>query len=164
MPSEEKPGRITAEFLKFTGRSAVWADAFRLFEKSLVIGYGFHADRLILGTHAHNALVQALVQTGLLGTIPFLGAFLLGWVLLLRTARKLTQLPETHKHLVIQCGGVLAFLTMRSFPESSGAFFGVDWLILAPVMFYLQVVNNERQAPAGESAHQRIENGERLRS
>jgi hypothetical protein len=68
-----------------------------------------------------------------------------GWALFFRIVLKLTLLPPRHKHMVIQCGGVLAFLTVRSFPESTGAFFGIDWLILAIVLFYLQVVNSGRQ-------------------
>jgi O-antigen ligase len=155
---------ITENFFKFTGRTAVWAEGLRLFKDSPLIGFGFHADRLLLGTHMHNSVLHALLQAGLIGAMPFVAAVIFAWALFIRIVRKLDLMAGAHKHLVIQCGGVLAFLTMRSFPESSGAFFGVDWLILAPVMFYLQVVNNERQASAGESAHQRIENGERLRS
>ena len=138
-------GSTTKEFFKFTGRTAVWAEGWRLFKDSPLIGFGFHADRLLLNTHMHNALMHALLQAGLFGAIPFVAAVIFAWVLFFRIVRKLTLLPGASKHLVIQCGGVLAFLTLRSFPESTGAFFGVDWLILAPVLFYLQVVNYGRQ-------------------
>ena len=152
-PASDSPVQRKEEFFEFTGRSAVWADALRLFKESPIIGYGFHADRIMLGTHAHNAFVQSMVQTGLIGTIPFLGALLFAWVLLFRNARRLMQLPETHKHLVIQCGAVLGFLTIRSFPESTGAFFGVDWLILAPLLLYLHLVHSSygpsNPAPGG---------------
>ena len=37
---------------------------------------------------------------------------------------------------------LLAFLSVRSIPESSGAFFGVDWLLLALVFIYLQVASH----------------------
>lgn len=137
------PGKtVERGFFEFTGRSAVWAEALDRFKDSPVIGFGFHADRLLLGTHAHNAFVHAVIQTGVVGTIPFLSAIILGWVLLFRNARKLKLFPETHKHLLIQCGAVLGFLTARGFPESSGAFFGVDWLILAPVLLYLHLVHS----------------------
>jgi Zn-dependent protease with chaperone function len=46
-----------------------------------------------------------------------------------------------HKHLVIQVAGVMVFLFLRSLFESTGAFFGVDWIILAPLLMYLQIVN-----------------------
>jgi tetratricopeptide (TPR) repeat protein len=139
--SEGSQGSLR-RFAKFTGRTAVWAEGLKLFRDSPFLGFGFHADRLILGTHMHNAFLHSLLQTGIMGAIPFMGALIFGWVLLFRTARKLAQFPLSHKHLVIQSGGILAFLTMRSFPESTGAFFGIDWLILAPILLYLHLVNS----------------------
>jgi O-antigen ligase len=102
-------------------------------------------------------VLQALLQAGLIGAIPFVAAMIFGWVSFFRIVRKLALIPGEHKHLVIQCGGVLAFLTIRSLPESTGAFFGVDWLILAPVLFYLHVVNNKQQPLKEDSSHRVLE-------
>ena len=129
-------------FFELTGRTTVWARGLDLFKDSPIIGHGFHADRLVLDTHLHNGLIHALVQTGILGTIAYLGAAFYGWLLLFRVTRNLAGLSSTHKHLVIQSGAVLAFLTMRAFPESTAAFFGVDWLLLAPVLIYLYLVDS----------------------
>ena len=93
----------------------------------------------------HNSVMHALLQTGLLGTVPFVLAMILAWVLFLRIVLKLGGRFASEKHMVIQTGGVLAFFTMRSFPESTGAFFGVDWLILALLLFYLQTVSHGRR-------------------
>jgi len=113
-----------------------------LFKASPVIGNGFHADRLVLNTHMHNGFVHSMVQTGILGTIAYLSAALFGWVLFFKIIRNLRRLPLPHKHLVIQSGAILAFLTVRTFPESTAAFFGIDWLILAPVLIYLYLVDS----------------------
>jgi len=48
-----------------------------MFPESPFLSYGFHADRFLLNTHAHNSFVHALLQTGAIGTIPFLLALLL---------------------------------------------------------------------------------------
>lgn len=126
-----------------TGRAEVWAAGWSLFKESPLFGFGFHADRLLLdGKHMHNAFMHALVQTGLMGTVPFVGALLWGWFLLFKALRNLPHLPEGHKPLLIQTGGVLAFLSLRAFPESTGAFFGVDLLLLAPLLLYVQVLNH----------------------
>lgn len=143
----EAPGAFT-----LTGRTVVWAKGWQLFKSSPVLGYGFHADRLLLdGQHMHNAFMHALVQTGLIGTVPFVVVFLWGWILLFKALRNVARLPAVHKQLVIQAAGVLAFFTLRSIPESSGAFFGVDWLLLGPLLLYLQIVNyahSRGEAPA----------------
>lgn len=105
------------------------------------MGLGFNADRLALGGHMHNSYLHALVQTGVLGTIPFVIALLYAWALLWRLSLNLDRIPLAQKHLVIQVAGILAFLSFRTIFESTGAFFGVDWLFLAPVFLYLQVVS-----------------------
>lgn len=140
-------------FLHLSGRTLVWAAGWEFIKLSPILGYGFHGDRLVLGTHIHNAIMHAMIQTGLAGTIPFVGALLLGWMLVLKAIRRLNQLPETHKLLVIQTTGILAFLSIRGVLESTGAFFGIDWLLLAPLLLYIQVITS-RHSPmnAGEGA------------
>ena len=124
-----------------SGRVSVWEDGYRLFKEQPLLGYGFHADRLILGTHMHNTFMHALVQTGLIGTIPFVIGLVFAWILLLKALWIRAVLPQVHKHLLIQVAGVLVFFSFRAIPESTGAFFGVDWLLLAPILLYLQIVN-----------------------
>jgi O-antigen ligase len=132
------------KFFSLSGRKSVWAEGVKLFKESPVLGYGFHADRLLLGTHMHNALLHALIQTGVIGSVPFMAALIWAWVLQIKALRNRPQLPAVHRHLVIQVAGVLAFLSLRAVTESTGAFFGVDWLLLAPLLLYLQVVNQKR--------------------
>jgi hypothetical protein len=127
-----------------SGRTALWGAGWDLIKQSPFLGWGFHADRLLLGTHMHNALLHALIQTGLIGTVPFVSALVWAWVLQIKALRNRAQLPVVHRHLVIQVAGVLAFLSLRAIAESTGAFFGVDWLLLAPLLLYLQVVNQTR--------------------
>jgi hypothetical protein len=144
--TEQQAPLINKEFFTFTGRTAVWAEGLKLLKNSPFIGFGFHSDRLILGTHMHNSVMQALFQAGFLGAIPFVAAIIFGWVLLARIVRNLAGLPTAHKHLVIQSGGVFAFFTMRSLPESTGTFFGIDWLILALLLLYLHLVNEKQNS------------------
>jgi O-antigen ligase len=114
-----------------------------MFPESPFLGYGFHADRFLLNTHAHNSFVHALLQTGAIGTIPFLLALLLAWLLLIRAGLKQFIFSQDQKSLFIQVSGMLTFLSVRSFSESTGAFFGVDWLLLGPILLFLQVVNTD---------------------
>ena len=114
-----------------------------MFPESPFLGYGFHADRFLLNTHAHNSFVHALLQTGAIGTIPFLLALLLAWLLLIRASLKQFIFSQDQKSLFIQVSGMLTFLSVRSFSESTGAFFGVDWLLLGPILLFLQLVNSD---------------------
>jgi len=129
------------DFFTLSGRTRVWAQGWDLLKQSPVLGYGFHADRLMLSRHMHNSYMHALIQTGWFGALPFFAALLLGAMLLARALLRLGRLPLVHKHLVIQTAGVMTILAIRTIPESTGAFFGVDWLLLAPLLLYLQLVN-----------------------
>jgi N-acetylglucosaminyldiphosphoundecaprenol N-acetyl-beta-D-mannosaminyltransferase len=145
-PGESEQTGILEGFVEqgsstLTGRVETWTQGLELVQESPALGLGFHADRRGLGTHMHNAFMHALIQTGILGTIPFLAAFIWVWLLLIRVLTKLRDLPVVHKHLTIQVAGVLTFLSIRAIPESTGAFFGVDWLLLAPLLLYLQLIN-----------------------
>jgi hypothetical protein len=66
---------------------------------------------------------------------------ILAGVLMLRAIRNLGRLPAETRHTVILSAGLLIFLGIRSIMESTGAFFGVDWLILAPILLYTEVVS-----------------------
>jgi len=128
--------------LTLSGRTtSIWPRAVKLFLKSPLIGWGFHADRIFLeGQHAHNAILHALIQTGIIGTIPFVLAFILGWIILFKFLKNPSL---TEKPFLIEIAGVMAFFMVRSITESTGAFFGADWLLLAPLVAYLQQLNQK---------------------
>ena len=140
-PSRGAVERIRESFRTLSGRTAIWGQGLDLFKESPLLGHGFHAVRLKLNQHMHNTLLHSLVQTGLIGSALLMLAFLMGWWLFIRALRIHGQLPQIHRLMVVQAGGILTFLSVRAIAESPGAFFGVDWLILAPILMYLQLVN-----------------------
>jgi hypothetical protein len=137
-----EPDFLQANITSLSGRIPVWRESIDVIAGAPIIGSGFHADRLILGTHLHNAYLHALLQTGVIGAIFFLGILVLGWILAARAVRLRNRLPTFQRYLVIQSTGVLAFFTVRTITESTGAFYSIDWIILAPVLLYLQVVDS----------------------
>jgi hypothetical protein len=132
---------IPRTFFSFSGRSGVWKDGLQIVGDSPILGHGFQSDRLLLGTHIHNAFLQSLIQTGTLGATVFMAGVILAGVLMLRAIKNQGRLPAETRHTVILSAGLLIFLGIRSITESTGAFFGVDWLILAPILLYTEVVS-----------------------
>lgn len=128
--------------------SGVWWDAAILFSKSPTIGYGFHADRIFLrGQHIHNTLFHTLIQAGVLGTIPFLAAIVLTVLYLYRLLRS-DLLPSREKTFLIVATVALAFIFIRGATESF-AYYSADWLFLAPIIAYIQVLYFNRIRGAG---------------
>ncbi len=120
-----------------TGRTETWHEGWKLFLHSPWIGFGFQADRVFLHQHMHDALLHALVQTGLLGTI----AFVLALVLSVFLMAKLYIASQVRRSTVFrdEVPGLLAFFIVLSVTEST-AYFSADWLLLAPVLAYIQVL------------------------
>jgi N-acetylglucosaminyldiphosphoundecaprenol N-acetyl-beta-D-mannosaminyltransferase len=126
-----------------SGRTGgVWTDAWNLFLTNPLFGYGFQADRYFLnGQHAHNTIIHALIQAGILGTLAMFLAFVLLLVYLVKLFRnKFIQLKE--KQFLITITAVLVFFAVRGLTESL-AFFSADWLFVAPIIAYIQCLNNE---------------------
>jgi O-antigen ligase len=127
--------------LTLTGRTLTWREGWNVvFQESPWLGLGFHADRIYLqGMHMHNAFLQALIQSGLLGTVFFLAAFLKIWIFLIRTY----LFPQKRGGLPFRAEipAILLFVTVASISESTIAFYGAVLLFAAPLFAYIQLTS-----------------------
>jgi O-Antigen ligase len=118
-----------------TGRTGQWIQGLAATRQSPWLGLGFQADRYYLrGIQIEDAILHAVIQTGILGTLAFAAAVVLAWYLLVKLYASpfSASLPE-------EIPGILAFFAIMSVTEST-AFYGANWLLLAPVLAYIQVV------------------------
>jgi len=127
-----------------TGREATWRRVLAISLKSPLTGHGFHADRLIFeGEHVHMSYLHSLIQSGILGALFFAAAiFGLWWILVRnRVLQRLASIEGEPNFLMTESVAIVGFMTVRSFFESTAAFYGVDLLLLMPAMAYIQVWN-----------------------
>ena len=130
-------GQGAEEFKSLTGRTEAWAGAWTAFEESPVLGSGNFADRLLLGAHAHNAFIQALLISGLAGFVPYALSWVCAWRNLARLwSVRQALLPQDQKMFLV-VGALLIFFTLRSIPETTTASFSGDLLVMLPVMGWL---------------------------
>jgi O-antigen ligase len=134
-------GQDTDELATMTGRTVTWNLGWQEVKESPIFGWGFQADRFLLGQHVHNAYLYALMTSGFVGATAFVGGLIWAWVIFLRILRRRTADRLGQKVFLIQVGGLLAFFTVRSIPEVSGAMFGIDLMLMVPVMAYLGLLN-----------------------
>lgn len=145
-------GESVEDMKTMTGRTRDWATGWEYIVKSPVIGYGFQADRYLVRMHIHNTYLYVLITAGFLGLLPFLAGLVGVWVAAYRILRRDVAARFGQEAHFAQAVGILAFFTMRSIPEVSGAMFGVDLMVMAPAMAYLVVLHQSaRKLPSSRA-------------
>ena len=127
-----------------TGREATWRRVLAISLRSPLAGHGFHADRLMVeGEHVHMAYLHSLIQSGVLGAILFAAAMFGLWWILVRNGilQRLASIEGEANFLMTESVAIVGFMTVRSFFESTAAFYGVDLLLILPAMAYIQIWN-----------------------
>jgi O-antigen ligase len=121
-----------------TGRTTTWAAGWQALQQSPWAGLGFWGDRFFLrGWNIHNTLLDALMQSGFLGAIPFAIAIVWVWIGVLRfystkTAGEASSLPG-------ELLGVMTFFTVYSITEITYSFYSVGWMAMAPLFAHVQL-------------------------
>jgi len=128
--------------VNLTGRQMTWERALDLIRQSPFLGWGFHADRLLVNSeHMHNSYLHALIQSGLIGTVAFIAAFIGIWRIIIKNnlIGRIYFFQGPDQGILMESILLLGFMTARSFFESTGAFYGVDLLIIVPSMTFIHL-------------------------
>ena len=123
-----------------TGRDYTWRKGLAQIEHSPFLGWGFHADRLMLNSeHMHNSYLHAAIHSGLFGVVLFMAAIAAIWHFIWKSDLfgRIRSVSGNDLPLLMQSVLIIGFLTGRSFFESTAAFYGVDLLLLVPAMAYI---------------------------
>jgi O-antigen ligase len=137
------------ELMYLSGRAYTWQKGIEQIKHSPFLGWGFHADRILLQSeHMHNSYLHAMIHAGLIGTIFFIGAIFGIWFLMFRTnlLKRVRSIQGVDQTILMESILILGFLTARSFFESTAAFYGVDLLLLVPSMAYIYLWIQESPA------------------
>jgi O-antigen ligase len=131
-------GEGTQGFASMSGRTIIFREAWEAILAAPFLGYGPQADHHFMAIgNAQNGLVYALLCSGVVGAWGYLGGLVVGWVFLVQALRKREVLPIKHETALLQIAGIMAFFTMRSYPENCAAVFSVDLLVQLPALVYL---------------------------
>jgi O-antigen ligase len=134
-----------------SGRTDIWREGWGLFVKSPWWGLGFQADRFFLwGEHMHDALMQGLVQSGVLGTGALFIAVVIVWWLTIKNF--FIRPPRNAALIPPELPGVLMFITISSITESTFAFYSAAWLLSAPIFAYVMVLDRHVRRSQGKAA------------
>ncbi len=133
-----KRGQSEEELVSMTGRTRAYQNGMAAFEETPIFGRGQWADRLIIHEHVHNSYLQALMNAGVVGGIPYLMSWVTGWILFFRLQKRSVRLAPKDRICLLECGTVMMFFMVRSIPETTTASFAVDLLVMVAVYVYLE--------------------------
>jgi len=134
-------GQSEEQFRSMTGRTRSYRHGLDAFWEAPLLGRGQWADRLVFREHVHNSYLQARLNAGILGGIPYLGSWIAGWVLFFRLQKKRHLLRPEDRTAVLEAGTVMMFFTVRSIPETTTASYSVDLLVMAAVYVYFECLD-----------------------
>lgn len=121
-----------------TGRTEIWGEGWQVFLEAPLLGRGQWTDRLLDLGHVHNTLLQALLNGGIVGVIPYLLSWVAGWQQFFRVWKRRAFLSRLDRISLLQCGAVLTFFTVRAIPETTTASYSPDLLMMLAVYTFLE--------------------------
>jgi len=136
-------GQSEREFESMTGRTRAYENALQAFRDAPILGRGQWADRMVIGEHVHNSYLQALLNAGALGAIPYIASWITGWYLFFRLQKKTRSLSPEDRLCLLEAGTVMMFFTVRAMPETTTASFAPDLLVMAAVYVYLEALHRK---------------------
>jgi len=139
--------------LDLSGREATWGRAFQLIGQSPFLGWGFDADRIMMNEeHIHNSYIHAAIQVGLIGLFFFVASLASIWLLVIKTRllEHTRDVKGEEQTVLMESIMIVAFLTSRSFFESTAAFYGVDLLLIVPAMAFISLYAFESRKTENE--------------
>jgi len=139
-------GQTREEFLSMTGRTRAYQNGLVAFEDAPLFGRGQWADRMIIHEHVHNSYLQALMNAGVIGGLPYLGSWITGWVLFFRLQKRRAWLSPKDRLCVLEAGTVMMFFMVRSIPETTTASFAVDLMVMVAVYVYFETLAGHLRA------------------
>ena len=123
-----------------TGRTNFYELGVAAFQDAPLFGRGQWADRLLGIGHIHNSFLQALLNGGVIGALPYFASWAAGWMLFYRLYRKRMRLAPKDRVCLLEAGTVMMFFTLRAIPETTTASFAVDLLVMVAVYVYMEAL------------------------
>jgi O-antigen ligase len=146
-------GQSREEFLSMTGRTRAYQKGLTAFEDAPMLGRGQWTDRLIIHEHVHNSYLQALLNAGILGGLPYFASWIVGWIMFFRLHKRSKFLSPEDRLCLLEAGTVMMFFTARSIPETTTASFSVDLLVMVAVYVYLESLTLHVKAVQRQYSH-----------
>jgi len=145
-------GQNLEMFLKVSGRTEAWRYAWSKFSQAPLLGYGFAATGFtIISMHAvggmsiFNSFIECLVNSGFIGFLPWITAFIVTWsTLVFAFFRYRKIMKPVVRSLNIELIGLMTILTFRSMTTSMLIILSHEFLLYMAIIVFTQSILSSR--------------------
>jgi O-antigen ligase len=135
------------ELASMSGRTRIFHEAWGAVKAAPLMGYGPQADRQMPNIdNAQNGVLYALLCGGFIGGSGYIGGLIVSWLMIFRVARHRRYLNPADRIMFVQVAGIMAFFTIRSYPENCAALFSIDLLVQLPAIIYIGELDRRLRA------------------
>jgi hypothetical protein len=111
-----------------------WKNIIILSNQNFLFGYGTQADRFLIQQTASNALVYAYSSAGIFGLLSILFIYLRYSYIFLKSVK----IFSSSSSVFLFSYTILIIFLLRSIFESSFAVFGIDFILFALAIYYIE--------------------------
>ena len=133
-------GQSEELFESMSGRTRAYEHGVIAFTDAPIFGRGQWTDRLVIYEHVHNSFLQALLNAGIVGGIPYFASWIAGWIMFFKLRNRWRWLGTEDRRCLLESGAVMMFFTVRAMPETTTASFAVDLLVMVAVYVYFEAL------------------------
>jgi O-antigen ligase len=133
-------GQTQELFESMSGRTQIYEHGVTAFQDAPIFGRGQWTDRLVFYEHVHNSFLQALLNAGIVGGIPYFASWIAGWIMFFKLRNRWKWLGREDRVCLLESGAVMMFFTVRAMPETTTASFAVDLLVMVAIYVYLETL------------------------
>jgi O-antigen ligase len=133
-------GQSEELFESMSGRTSIYEHGVAAFKDAPIFGRGQWTDRLVFYEHVHNSFLQALLNAGIVGGIPYFASWITGWIMFFKLRDRWRWLGREDRVCMLESGAVMTFFTVRATPETTTASFAVDLLVMVAIYVYFETL------------------------
>lgn len=147
-----KRGQTEQSFESWSGRKAAWAYGWEKFKEKPILGYGMAAGvrfgaigKGFSGSHLHSSYFEVLVNSGLLGFIPwFLTLVLVTKTIIYKTLFPPRWFTDKLKSYHLEMAAILIFGLVRSIAGTTFVYFDHSFMLYIGIIAYASLlIQNE---------------------
>lgn len=147
-----KRGQSDKTFQSWSGRKDAWLYSLKKFKESPVLGYGMGAGVRFgsvmkhTGSHLHSSYFEVLLDSGLLGFIPWLlGLFCIFKKIILDNLFLFSRFKEEAQELHVEMVVILTFFLIRSVAGTTFVTFDYTYMIYVCMIVYSYFLINSKK-------------------